>query len=216
MMTPIAKIKSRGNVQTFYNDMEYQKALGEIQQKGCKFDVKYYKGLGTSSNAEIKESFGEKVVSFLYDEKTDSDLNMVFHKQHSEDRKQWLLQGRPTDYETPTKDYPISLYLNQELIKYSLEDCKRSIPNIFDGLKVSQRKILFSVFKKNLTPHGKSLKVAQLAGYCAENSNYHHGEQCLHETIIKMCHNFPGSNNIPYFEKDGQCKVYFYKNDNSF
>ncbi len=204
MMTPIAKIKSRGAVQTFYNDMEYQKALTDIQQKGCKFDVKYYKGLGTSSNAEIKESFGEKIVSFLYDENTDSDINMVFHKQHSEDRKRWLLQGRPIEYETPMKDYPISLYLNQEFIKYSLEDCKRSIPNIFDGLKVSQRKILFSVFKKNLTPHGKSLKVAQLAGYCAENSNYHHGEQCLHETIIKMCHNFPGSNNIPYFEKDGQ------------
>lgn len=204
MMTPIAKIKSRGNVQTFYNDIDYQKALTEIQQNGTKFDVKYYKGLGTSSNAEIKESFGEKVVSFIHDETTDSHLNMIFHKQYSENRKEWLLQGRPTDYETPAKEYPISLYLNQELIKYSLEDCKRSIPNLFDGLKVSQRKILYSVFKKSLTPGGKSLKVAQLAGYCAENSNYHHGEQCLHETIIKMCHDFPGSNNIPYLEKDGQ------------
>ena len=140
---------------------------------------------------------------------TDVNLNMVFHKQYSENRKQWLLQGRPQNYEIPNQEYPISLYLNQELIKYSLEDCKRSIPNLFDGLKVSQRKILYSVFKKNLTANGKSLKVAQLAGYCAENSNYHHGEQCLHETIIKMCHDFPGSNNIPYLEKMDNSVVAF-------
>ena len=204
MMTPIAKIKTKKTVETFYNDFEYQKGLVEMENSGVKFEVKYYKGLGTSSNAEIRESFGEKVVQFLKDELTDVNLNMVFHKQYSENRKQWLLQGRPQNYEIPNQEYPISLYLNQELIKYSLEDCKRSIPNLFDGLKVSQRKILYSVFKKNLTANGKSLKVAQLAGYCAENSNYHHGEQCLHETIIKMCHDFPGSNNIPYLEKDGQ------------
>jgi hypothetical protein len=96
------------------------------------------------------------------------------------------------------------LRINQELIKFSMEDCCRSIPNLFDGLKKSQRKILYSVFKKNLKHDGKSMKVAQLAGYCAENSNYHHGEQCLYDTITKMSQDFPGSNNVPYFEKDGQ------------
>ena len=204
MMTPIAKIKSKEGVDTFYNDHEYQNVLMTYKESNKKFEVKYYKGLGTSSNEEIRQSFGEKVVQFRKDETTDNQLNMIFHKQRSQDRKTWLLSGRPTDYQNPINEYPITLYLNQELIKYSLEDCKRSIPSLFDGLKVSQRKILFSVFKKNLTPQGKSLKVAQLAGYCAEHSNYHHGEQCLHETIIKMCHDFPGSNNIPYFEKDGQ------------
>ncbi len=204
MMTPIAKIKSRDGVQTFYNDYQYQECLTALQEQNKKFDVKYYKGLGTSSNQEIKESFGEKLVYFVTDETTDVHLNMIFQKQQSENRKTWLLSGNPSQYEVPDTSYPITLYLNQELMKYSLEDCKRSIPSVFDGLKVSQRKILYSVFKKNLSPTGKSLKVAQLAGYCAEHSNYHHGEQCLYETIIKMCHEFPGSNNIPYFEKDGQ------------
>ena len=71
MMTPIAKIKwSKTNIQSFYNDFDYQKALQE--HKGTsKFEVKYYKGLGTSSDTEIKESFGEKVVCFLTDENTD-------------------------------------------------------------------------------------------------------------------------------------------------
>jgi DNA topoisomerase-2 len=48
------------------------------------------------------------------------------------------------------------------------------------------------------------MKVAQLAGYCAEVSNYHHGEQCLYDTITKMSQDYPGSNNVAYFVKDGQ------------
>lgn len=204
MMTPIAKIKwSKTNIQSFYNDFDYQRALQE--HKGTsKFEVKYYKGLGTSSDTEIKESFGEKVVCFLTDENTDHQLNMIFHKNYSLDRKKWLLTHDIENYKVPAESYPVTLYLNQELIKFSLEDCKRSIPCLYDGLKVSQRKILFSVFRKNLTYNGKSMKVAQLGGYCAEQSNYHHGEQNLYETIIKMSHYFPGSNNLPYFERDGQ------------
>ena len=31
-----------------------------------------------------------------------------------------------------------------------------------------------------------NLKVAQLAGFVAEKSNYHHGEVCLFDTITKM------------------------------
>ena len=203
MMTPIAKIKwSKNSIESYYNDFDYQNALQSTNSS--KFEVKYYKGLGTSSDSEIKESFGEKVVCFLTDEQADLQLNMIFHKNCSLERKNWLLTHNAHNYQVPDKEYPITLYLNQELIKFSLEDCKRSIPCLFDGLKVSQRKILFSVFRKGLSYTGKSMKVAQLAGYCAEQSNYHHGEQCLYETIIKMSHYFPGSNNLPYFERDGQ------------
>lgn len=204
MLTPIAKILHGKNVDTFYNDHDYQLALEIAEQQKKKFEVKYYKGLGTSSDKEIMESFGEKIVSFLADSTTDEYMNRIFHKNFSGERKDWLLQYNPAAYRVPTVEYPITTYFNQDLIKYSLEDCKRSIPNLYDGLKVSQRKILYSVFKKRLNPDGKSMKVAQLAGYCAEHSNYHHGEQCLYETIIKMTHHFPGSNNIPYFERDGQ------------
>ena len=203
MMTPIAKIFYTSNKETcFYNDMDYQLALQDQQVKRMK--VKYYKGLGTSSDAEIRETFGQKVVSLVKDPTADIVINKVFNKLLSNDRKEWLSEYNPLDYKVPENDYNISDYINQELVKFSMEDCCRSIPNLFDGLKKSQRKILYSVFKKNLRHEGKSMKVAQLAGYCAENSNYHHGEQCLYDTITKMSQDFPGSNNVPYFEKDGQ------------
>jgi DNA topoisomerase-2 len=73
-----------------------------------------------------------------------------------------------------------------------------------DGLKESHRKILYATFIKNLKYSGKTMKVAQLAGFVAEKTNYHHGEQCLFDTITKLAHDFVGSNNIPLLFRDGQ------------
>jgi DNA topoisomerase-2 len=203
MMTPIAKIfTSQSRHISYYNDFDYQKALEDEGLK--KFKIKYYKGLGTSSDAEIKETFGQKVVRLIKDDMTDTIINRVFNKVLSNERKDWLGEYNPMSYKVPEDEYLISSYINQELIKFSIEDCSRSIPNLYDGLKKSQRKILYSVFKKKLHHDAKSMKVAQLAGYCAESSNYHHGEQCLYDTITKMAQDFIGSNNIPILEKDGQ------------
>lgn len=54
-----------------------------------------------------------------------------------------------------------SEFVNKELILFSMADNIRSIPSVVDGLKPSQRKVLFSCFKRNLK---NEIKVAQLAG----------------------------------------------------
>ena len=77
----------------------------------------------------------------------------------------------------------------------------RSIPNVLDGLKPSQRKVLFSCIKRNLK---NELKVAQLAGYVSEHSAYHHGEMSLTMTIVNMAQNYMGSNNINLLFPAGQ------------
>lgn len=201
MMTPVAKIFESNKTLTFYNDFEYQKALQELTSK---FKVKYYKGLGTSSDEEVRETFGVKVVSFQLDETASARLEMVFSKTTANDRKRWMEGYDPQAYETPSEVYPITSFIDQDHIRFSIDDCKRNIPNLYDGLKLSQRKILYSVMKKGLTPGGKSMKVAQLAGFVAETSNYHHGEQCLYDTITRMAQDFVGANNIPLLAKDGQ------------
>jgi DNA topoisomerase-2 len=66
--------------------------------------------------------------------------------------------------------------VDREFIHFSNEDNNRSIGSLIDGFKPGQRKILYGCFKRNLI---KEIKVAQLAGYIAENSAYHHGEQSL-------------------------------------
>lgn len=76
----------------------------------------------------------------------------------------------------------------------------RSIPNLCDGLKPSQRKILYYMLKKNIT---KVIKVAQLSGYVSAETGYHHGEVSLQGAIINMAQNFTGTNNINLLYPDG-------------
>lgn len=47
-------------------------------------------------------------------------------------------------------EIPIADFVNKELILFSMADNARSIPNVVDGLKPGQRKILFACFKRNL------------------------------------------------------------------
>jgi DNA topoisomerase-2 len=70
-----------------------------------------------------------------------------------------------------------------------------------DGLKPSQRKILFGCFKRGLR---SEIKVAQLAGYVSEHAAYHHGEASLCGTIVGMAQNFVGANNVNLLVPNGQ------------
>jgi DNA topoisomerase-2 len=72
---------------------------------------------------------------------------------------------------------------------------------VYDGLKEALRKILFSLLKKNPK---QPIKVAQLAGYTSEHSEYHHGEQNLPASITGFAQSFVGSNNIPLLTGQGQ------------
>ena len=46
--------------------------------------------------------------------------------------------------------------------------------------------------------------MAQLAGYVAEHSAYHHGEASLQSTIVGLAQDFVGSNNIFMLFPSGQ------------
>jgi DNA topoisomerase-2 len=48
------------------------------------------------------------------------------------------------------------------------------------------------------------MKVAQLAGYVAEQTAYHHGEASLQGTIVNLAQNFVGANNLNLLEPSGQ------------
>lgn len=104
-------------------------------------------------------------------------------------------------YEKDTTAVTYSDFVNKELVLFSNMDNERSIPNLVDGLKPGQRKVMFTCFRRN---DKREVKVAQLAGSVAEMSAYHHGEQSLMSTIINLAQNFVGSNNINLLLPIGQ------------
>jgi DNA topoisomerase-2 len=69
---------------------------------------------------------------------------------------------------------------------------------MIDGLKPSQRKILFTALK---TAKNSRIKTASLSGNTISSANYHHGDASLNEAITKMVQ--VHSNNIPLLEGEG-------------
>jgi DNA topoisomerase-2 len=207
MKTPIVRIKNKKQKDVlFYDELRFKEWYKKNKNRNV--NIKYYKGLGTTKAEDVPDTFGLKIVKYINDEIVDESMNKVFHKNFSNERKKWISEFDITksislDDKGEISNMTISNFIDNEMIKFSISDCKRSIPNIVDGLKESQRKILFSLKKRNLSFNSKSLKVAQLAGYVAEHTNYHHGEGNLYETIIKLANEFPGSNNIPILYRDG-------------
>ena len=203
MNTPILKAKKGNQEMKFYNEGEYEEWKSNNETRG--WNIKYYKGLGTSTKTEFREYFEEK--KFVGFEHTgvasDDAIDMVFNKKRADDRKTWLetVYDRNSFADTSKQMIPYEEFINKELIHFSKYDCDRSIPNLMDGLKISLRKILYSAFKKRLS---SEIKVAQFSGYVSEHSCYHHGEESLNKAIVGMAQNFVGSNNINLLFPSGQ------------
>uniref|UniRef100_A0A6C0CVF5 DNA topoisomerase (ATP-hydrolyzing) n=1 Tax=viral metagenome TaxID=1070528 RepID=A0A6C0CVF5_9ZZZZ len=205
MNTPILKARKGNQELVFYNEGEYDTWKNSMQEHELKsWNIKYYKGLGTSTGKEFREYFEKKkTVGFEYKGKNSDDtIDMVFNKKRADDRKEWLGEyDRESFLDTNDKMVSYEEFINKELIHFSKYDCDRSIPNLMDGLKISLRKILYSAFKKNLTTE---IKVAQFSGYVSEHSGYHHGEASLNAAIVGMAQNYVGSNNINLLMPNGQ------------
>lgn len=205
MLTPIIKAtNAKKEVIEFYNMTDYERWLETDVAKTGNWKIKYYKGLGTSSDQEAKEYFKQmNKVTYLYDENADEVIDLAFNKKRADDRKQWLQdydKDRVLDYSKKNVDY--KSFVDKDLIHFSNRDLQRSINHICDGLKESTRKILYACFKRKL--YSNEIKVAQLSGYVSEVSAYHHGEASLQQAIVGMAQIFVGTNNINLLSPNGQ------------
>lgn len=204
LATPLLKASRRGTVLSFYSAGEFERWKESEEGKQRGWTLKYYKGLGTSTPAEAKEWFKKLAeIKYEWDEKTDEMLSLAFHKKRTDDRKEWLTgyDSKRTIEIGEGAKVAYSQFINDELIHFSNADNLRSLPSIMDGLKPSQRKILFGCFKRGLT---EEVRVAQLAGYVSEHAAYHHGEASLTATITGMAQDFVGANNLNLLAPIGQ------------
>ena len=201
MVTPIIKVSQDKKVKSFYTLTDYNK--WKDKHYNGRWKVKYYKGLGTSTSKEAKEYFRElKVNQYITNEHTDDSMVLAFKKTEADGRKAWLKSYKEEEIlDYNNKDTRIDDFINLEFKHFSNSDNLRSIGSCIDGLKVSQRKILFSCFKRKLY---SEIRVAQLAGYVSEHAAYHHGEASLQGAIVGMAQNFVGSNNINLLQPNGQ------------
>src|SRR5262245_20170378 len=61
----------------------------------------------------------------------------------------------------------------------------RALPDVRDGLKPSQRRILFAMNELGVMPNRKHIKCAKIVGETM--GNYHpHGDQAIYPTLVHM------------------------------
>jgi len=200
-ITPIVKGFRGKETILFYTLNDYHQFKEQHSRE--KWTYKYYKGLGTSTGKEFKEYFqniGDITKYYKWD--SDQALVMAFSKSLANQRKDWLKVYDPQQTIEYRNGNQILLtdFVHKDLKHFSNYDNIRSIPNVLDGLKPSQRKVLYGIFKK-----GKGeIKVAQLASYVSEQTSYHHGEVSLEQTIVGLAQNFVGKSNLPTLQAKGQ------------
>jgi DNA topoisomerase II len=272
LSTPLIKAfkktdKQEKNPIIFYSEKDYNRWAED--QDIDKWNVSYYKGLGTSTEREQKQAFqnyDKRVVSYIWDaidgdtkkkskerekdkdsndgSSSDSDesdtsstasndesikdsqtggakkrktkkknklditvtdpeiinsksydaLTKAFDESRVDERKELLRNYNKDDVidYTNTK-VTYSEFIYKDLIHFSNSDIQRSIPSLVDGLKPSQRKILYVCLRDNIKT---AIKVNQLASRVSEKTAYKHGESSLEGTIVGMAQDYPGSNNI--------------------
>ncbi len=76
--------------------------------------------------------------------------------------------------------------MKDSYLRYSMSVIiSRALPDVRDGLKPSQRRILFAMKQLNLSPNGKHRKCAKISG--DTSGDYHpHGEAVIYPTLVRM------------------------------
>ena len=200
MSTAVVKLRKL----CFYSTADYKK----YQKKNSTKSATYFKGLGSHAPRDAQAEFkNPKMVTYFLDgeEKTYMKLGFGGEKEDMKSRKDWILRCCETIADE-TSDFvyqgrlSISHFINFQLSIFNQSALLRAIPNIYDGFKVSQRKVFYGCRVKNPK---EPMNVERLKGSIQEITSYHHGGASLENTIIKMAQGYVGSNNIPLLTNSG-------------
>src|SRR5919112_1495572 len=102
----------------------------------------------------------------------------------------------PGDEHVPLHEAAQTRYLNYALSVIT----SRALPDVRDGLKPVQRRILYTMWQQNLTADVKHRKCAKVVGDVM--GNYHpHGDAAIYETLVRMAQSF--SLRVPLVDGSG-------------
>jgi len=99
------------------------------------------------------------------------------------------------------QDHSIVTEMQDSYLTYAMSVIMaRALPDVRDGLKPSQRRILVAMNDLNLGPRSKHRKCAKIAG--DTSGNYHpHGEQVIYPTLVRMAQ--PWNMRYPLVDSQG-------------
>jgi len=115
----------------------------------------------------------------LFD-RMESDANVIARPASG-----WGVTAGPNEERVSLHEAAQTRYLNYALSVIT----SRALPDVRDGLKPVQRRILYTMWQQNLTADAKHRKCAKVVGDVM--GNYHpHGDAALYETLVRMAQPF--------------------------
>jgi DNA gyrase subunit A len=105
------------------------------------------------------------------------------------------------NYAREVVDVPVADEMSESFLAYSLSVItSRAIPDVRDGLKPVQRRILWSMLQMGIRPNTPFRKSARIVGDTM--GRYHpHGDAAIYDTLVRMGQDF--SRMIPFIEPQG-------------
>lgn len=75
-------------------------------------------------------------------------------------------------------------FIANEWAQYADYDNRRSLPHLMDGLKITQRKAMYTA--TTLPKNDKPIRVSQFSSEAAKVTAYHHGESSMITTVVRL------------------------------
>ncbi len=111
--------------------------------------------------------------------------------------------SEPQSNGAPVQDEPVSLseVVQSRYLNYALSVItSRALPDVRDGLKPVQRRILYTMWQQRLTSDAKHKKCAKVVGDVM--GNYHpHGDAAIYDALVRMAQ--PFSLRVPLVDGSG-------------
>lgn len=106
-----------------------------------------------------------------------------------------------TDFAQQVVDLPVAEEMSESFLAYSLSVItSRAIPDVRDGLKPVQRRILWSMLQMGIRPDTAFRKSARIVGDTM--GRYHpHGDAAIYDTLTRMGQDF--SRMVPFIDPQG-------------
>lgn len=187
---------------------DWCKSIGPEELK--KWTIKYYKGLGTSTEHDAKEDAENPwIVEFIWDENAKTFLERTMGGNSKVEVKKWIIDYSNSEQNInmigQTSQY-ISSFINEEFVSYCLYTLTRHLYSLQDGLNDTQRKILYAAYIKKDWKYfngNKSLMRLDLfAAYAMTKTHYSHGD--LTGVAAGMTQRFVGHDGFQFFVNEGQ------------
>jgi DNA topoisomerase-2 len=183
---------------------------------------------------ECFEEMRENLLRYVGDASTNDKMTLAFGAKREDDRKEWIEArirevaanpegvraavktktkaaakakggpSKPPPPPGPAESVLVNRFIDTELADFSVADVMRTLPQLMDGLKTTQRKVMYVCLKDRLVGERKRQKVFILSSSVAAKTNYHHGNVSMENTIVRLAQNFVGANNVPLLFPDGQ------------